>query len=340
MNEVEAHLITAAGDPYQAARVSLFMRDHCPIEAPDGSWRLVEFEIDAEHASMDRMKAAVESAPHAGIGAERWVPPGKYVSLQRHNPLPDNPRDRLVRVVMGQGSEWQTLMSDTPDEINDHEHVIEHATGRVLIHGLGIGCVIAALHVKPEVEHIDVVEIDPEVIAMTGHFYADLPKVNLVQGDAMTYEWPKGARWDYVWHDIWAAIAEDNLDAEEAEYGISYGMMFERFKRRADMQGAWGFAQAVQKAQRSQVEKAEAKTLMGIWPTLSLEEKENIAIEGKFKSGVGDPTAGQVREMANHDESWGKLVDECKAFAANKKELEEIEALMLLGYARLPAIVL
>jgi hypothetical protein len=127
-------------------------------------------------------------------------------------------------------------MSDTDAEARDHLTPIIEADrapgGRGLINGLGMGCVLGAW--LDVLDHVDVVEIDPRVAEHIGGWYAaEYPgRVTVHVADAYTIAWPKGARWDVVWHDIWPSLCEDNL--------AEMGTLHRRYGRRAGWQGSWG----------------------------------------------------------------------------------------------------
>jgi len=140
----------------------------------------------------------------------RPVPPGEYTRLCRNG---------------------KVIMSDTPAEIRDHFEIIHRATGRVLINGLGLGVVLRAILYKPEIIHVDVVEVSEDIIHLVAPSYLD-PRVKIHHNDAFAIQWPKGEpRWNVVWHDIWDDICVDNL-AEMAILHRKYG-------RRCDWQGSW-----------------------------------------------------------------------------------------------------
>lgn len=142
--------------------------------------------------------------------------------------------DRYTRLLVD-GRLW---MSDTPDERRDHAEPFWQAQrrgGRVLIHGLGLGMVVGAALALPNVEHVDVVEIDPRVVEAIGpHYASDRCTIHL--GDALTLDWPTGSRWNVVWHDIWPTISGDNLPTMHR--------LHRRFGRRSDWQGSWARWQA------------------------------------------------------------------------------------------------
>lgn len=155
-----------------------------------------------------------------GYRFRQRTPPGTYTGLLRN------------------GAVW---MSDVPDEKRQHATALWQARergGRCLVHGLGLGMVVKAMLDLPQVEHVDVVEIDPDVIALCGPaFEAYGDRVTIHQGDALTFKWPPGTRWSVVWHDIWRDIREDNLP--------EYARLNRSFGQRADWQGAWAHEEIV-----------------------------------------------------------------------------------------------
>lgn len=126
-------------------------------------------------------------------------------------------------------------MSDTNDEWRDHTpaawRIQRSDSRRVLINGLGIGMVLKAALDCEHVEHVDVVEVDPRVVALVGPHYDD-PRVTMATADAYTKQWPTGTRWDVAWHDIWLDLCTDNLP-KMTRLHRSYG-------RRVEWQGSWG----------------------------------------------------------------------------------------------------
>ena len=135
---------------------------------------------------------------------------------------------RLIRT----DTRWANpMMSDTPMEVRDHLYAIGHMAGRVLINGLGIGMVLKAALARPSVTHIDVVEIDEDIINLVWPTYADDPRATLHHDDALTIKWPTGTRWDVAWHDIWPTICTDNIE--------TMSKLHRRYGRRTNWQGSW-----------------------------------------------------------------------------------------------------
>jgi spermidine synthase len=63
---------------------------------------------------------------------------------------------------------------------------------------------------KPEVTHITVIEKDVDVLELVGKHITD-PRVTLIHADAYEYNPPKDVHYDFIWHDIWDNITNDNL---------------------------------------------------------------------------------------------------------------------------------
>lgn len=178
--------------------------DH-KVQVPEGVSGDVEvsrFEVEA--GSLDNVINALKYG--------RGTMPGTYTRLDRAGVL------------------W---MSDTDAEWRDHLGAVTRirwGARRVLINGLGLGLVVRAALAVPEVEHVDVVEIDADVIKLVGPTYEG-PRCTIHHADAYDIQWPRGTRWDVAWHDIWPTINSDNLPA--------MARLHRRYGRRTTWQGSW-----------------------------------------------------------------------------------------------------
>ncbi len=184
-------------------------RELARVDVPEGeygAWRIRRITVSEKDSDFDRLRAVIG-------GHGRFTPAGTYTQLLQRGAI---------------------VMSDTPDEIRDHAELFFQARGQVLVHGLGIGCLIGPVLAKPEVEHLTVVELDPGVLKLVApHYRKRYPRkrLTILQGDSFTWQPPKGVRYGAVWHDIWPTICTDNLEA--------MGKLHRRFGRRADWQGSW-----------------------------------------------------------------------------------------------------
>lgn len=150
------------------------------------------------------------------IAGAREIPVGEYTILRRKN---------------------DTWMGDTPQEQAEHARILD-ATGAVLINGLGLGCLPNWLLQDPNVMSVDVVEVDPDVIALVAPHYREKwgDRFHVHHGDAFTFTWP-GRRFDLVAHDIWVAMEVENLP--------EMMQLHERYAPIAAAQWSWGFEEIV-----------------------------------------------------------------------------------------------
>jgi hypothetical protein len=227
-------------------------------DATVGRWKLMHFTVSEAQYRVMVAQAIAEGGPNREERVKRTVPPGDYITLLRKATpfeLRDIEEGRLVDAD-GPHPGYVPIMSDTPAEVNEHMHAWDHADGNVLITGLGLGVLVSGLLTRESVDHITVVEIDRDVIALTGHFYADHPKVTIVNMDALAYarhldEEGQGCIFDYAWHDIWSHISDRNLENDElAEHGISYATMFGAYEGHCAHQGAWAYPEALEMRER------------------------------------------------------------------------------------------
>lgn len=104
-------------------------------EGQSGPWQIEKFEVSVADAKLHNLRCMFNC--HGDSGIE----PGTYTRLT-----------------------WKgsVIMSDTPSEIRDHMEFIYEAKGRILITGLGIGMVTAAVCAKDNVEHVTVLRLPLE----------------------------------------------------------------------------------------------------------------------------------------------------------------------------------
>jgi hypothetical protein len=125
-------------------------------------------------------------------------------------------------------------MSMTPSEIQSQEIGLGAARGHTVVVGLGMGWLAANVALRPEVEHVTVVERDPDVRALieAAGVFAQLPaaareKLEVVAADALS--WRPSSPVDTLQADIWERFVEpgkltgirrmqDNIGAAEVYY--------------------------------------------------------------------------------------------------------------------------
>lgn len=150
------------------------------------------------------------------IAGARDIPPGAYTILRHGN---------------------DTWMGDTPQEQSEHARVLD-ATGEILINGLGLGCLPNWLLQDPAVTSVDIVERDPDVIALVASHYEQkwAGRCRVHHGDAFTHVWP-GRTFDLVAHDIWVAMEPENL--------LEMQRLHQRYDPVARAQWSWGYEEII-----------------------------------------------------------------------------------------------
>jgi hypothetical protein len=349
---------------FEAARVSRFMGD-----GQIGRWRLRHFSVtEAEHEA--KLQEIRGTSAHPEEEAARSVPPGEYICLHRRmtrherrsafadafGKFPEEAvaaqdfqdgltADELLDHAFRNDADWIPVMSDTPAEILEHGTALNDATGRVLITGLGLGCLPHALLSRDDVTRIDIVEIDPDVIALTGPHLRD-PRVHIHQASALAIPelFERGTRFDYVWHDIWTHVSSKNLDDATAEHGISYRRLKRLCAEHLDVGAtdAWALPMARRMRRHQVAERAEAEAFERHVRSLSLDEQVELltdqVMRDLLKAGdrewwpadkpipeevqrMLDPTGGladHVRAQVSQPDFWQKW--EAKKAAPDERD--------------------
>lgn len=132
----------------------------------------------------------------------------------------------------------EVVMEDSWTELQKHLPIWMRARGKVLVTGLGLGCVVRGLLANPEVKHITVVELDKDILRVVGHEFLGNHRVELVHCDALKFQ-PNGHKWDFAWHDLWTD-GDENLQCLHAR-------LFVKYNRSVAKQGAWMFRHQVGK---------------------------------------------------------------------------------------------
>jgi hypothetical protein len=318
----------------EAARVR-----HLTTERELTRWRIHHFTITPSQYERELLSAEFsgDDPERIAMRKSREVPPGDYVVLHRRmtpeemeSVLDDNgldPDDPRSWQFLPEERQWMPVMSDTPSEIREQRDALENATGRVLITGLGLGCLPHALLTKPSVTRIDIIEIDPEVIELTAPTFTD-PRVHIHQGDA-TKPWaifPKGTTWDYAWHDIWTFISSANLKDATAEHGISYRRMFTRYVNAVPVQGAWAYQEALKVKEIEDAEAAAEREFERKLKAAPFPEQVEMVYDRAIRSrmrGVFPEDKQLPQEFIDTLDPEGKLKAHIRKALANPKFWEE-----------------
>jgi hypothetical protein len=137
----------------------------------------------------------------------------------------------------------EVVMEDTMPELLRHMPIWLAARGRVLVTGLGLGCVVRGLLASPEIETIDVVEIDRDIVRVVGAEFASNPRVRMHVGDALVLARRAAGPWDFAWHDLWRTPEQE----ERAGLQAVHAELMARLDGKVAVQGAWHFPREVKR---------------------------------------------------------------------------------------------
>lgn len=180
----------------------------------------------------------------------RWDHDGEATLSGRN--APPGPYTSLIRLTEC-GRVQSAVMSDDPVELRRHLDFVLRARGRVLVTGLGLGCVVRGLQANPRVDHIDVVERDAEVISLVSD-HTPHERAALYLADALEFvEDNDELEWDFAWHDLWT-------DPEEGEPAlpIVHQRLMLALRGRVGWQGAWNYPRYLQRLLRELFPSARA----------------------------------------------------------------------------------
>lgn len=156
------------------------------------------------------------------------VPAGNYTNLFRAT---------MATVHL----DGECVMNDFPGELRKHLEFVLVARGRVLVTGLGLGCVVRGLLAVGRAESIDVVERDKHVVRLAWPSVEEAARGNRAQvrlhvSDALRFARKTMERWDFAWHDLWS-----DPDVKEPHLVVTHAEVMAALRGKAARQGAWAF---------------------------------------------------------------------------------------------------
>jgi spermidine synthase len=160
------------------------------------------------------------------------------------------------------------VMEDSQSELRQHLPMMMAAHGRVLVTGLGLGCVVRGLLANPRVLSVDVVERDPWIANTIwpaticpappprGWTFEYGGRATLYVADAFEFVRNSFGKWDYAWHDL-------HSDPEEPVLGLQHAELINLLRERVRYQGAWGWERKLRKRLRRIIPRRHA---LGLCP--------------------------------------------------------------------------
>ncbi len=109
-------------------------------------------------------------------------------------------------VVLQDGREWMLV---TPNEVETIRPAVNASRGRCVTFGLGLGYYPYLASLKPDVDHVTVVERDPAAIRLFNQYilpqFEQGEKIEVVEADAFDFleHGMKAGEFDFAYGDIW-----------------------------------------------------------------------------------------------------------------------------------------
>ncbi len=157
---------------------------------------------------------------------------------ERLQKVPAGEYTNLFRLTDATMHKWpgECVMQDTPHELRQHLEFMLKAKGRVLVTGLGLGCVTRGLLMNLNVESVTVIERDSDVMKLVAPYMPKDCRLSIIVADAQ--EWVKQTDlvFDCAWHDIWTDESRGEPHLASAHMELICAMA-----GRVKMQGAWAF---------------------------------------------------------------------------------------------------
>lgn len=139
----------------------------------------------------------------------------------------------------------EVVMEDTPFELQMHLDFMMRAHGRVLVTGLGLGCVVRGLLANPHVQHVTCIEKSEHVLSLVQPYMPEGERLQIVHDDAL--QWTARALqneqpFDCAWHDIWTD--RDNGDPMLEK---EHAKLIFNCRPHVEWQGAWAFPRVMRR---------------------------------------------------------------------------------------------
>lgn len=117
----------------------------------------------------------------------------------------------FVRLIINN----QLMFTDTGGERYSNYEIVQNSHGKVLIAGLGLGMVLAAIVPKPEVKKVVVIEISQDVINLVEPHIRNYlgkfsPKLEIVCSDI--YDYVPTEKFNTIFFDIWGDYSGDTYE--------------------------------------------------------------------------------------------------------------------------------
>ena len=122
-----------------------------------------------------------------------------YVFFEATKALP------ITYLEQRRGKRWYSWMLDDPPHWRAMEIYAEHAKGKVLTAGLGLGLILQAMKGNSNIESITVIEQSPEVVSLVEPHLPSLPEFVILIDDFYNFLQRDRTEFDTIIVDLWVA---------------------------------------------------------------------------------------------------------------------------------------
>jgi len=127
-------------------------------------------------------------------------------------------------------------MDDTRPELESHLGFMRQAEGRVLVTGLGLGCVVRGLLAKRSVTAVTVIEKSADVLKLVKPHMPRDEHLEIIHADALTWAGQTDRTFDYAWHDLWTDRTKG-----EPHLALWHTRLLLDMRDKVTRQGAWDY---------------------------------------------------------------------------------------------------
>lgn len=172
-----------------------------------------------------------KDTPSTHHGRDIICPKGTYTYLYR-----------ITELALKANLPGIIVMEDTPFELRTHLDFMLKASGRVLVTGLGLGCVVRGLLANPKVTHVTCIEKSEDVLNMVQSWMPVDNRLKIIHADALEWTKENTEKFDYAWHDLWT-----NREKGEPHLSNWHTRLLINCKNNIRFQGAWDFPRPIRR---------------------------------------------------------------------------------------------
>lgn len=148
---------------------------------------------------------------------------------------------RITESALKNNLPGEIVMEDTPLELKTHLNFMLRATGKILVTGLGLGCVVRGLLANPSVDYVTCIEKSEDVLDMVQP-WMPVDRLKIIHDDALKWTKNNKEKFDFAWHDLWT-----NREKGDPHLANWHARLLMHCKGKVGWQGAWDFPRPIKR---------------------------------------------------------------------------------------------